>query len=119
MCEWLQTSAVLAFAASVYEIGRPALPTREEALADARLDAAVAAFAATRLAQVGGDVGEGVAPVRVDETVNEREVVRAFRESEGNGAADVSDFQIEMRLRAYGNGRSNAGFIKGLRLLGA
>ena len=114
-----QTGAVLAFAAGVYEIGRPALPTRAEALLDAELDAAVAAFAATRLVRFGDAVADGVAPVRQDETVNEREIVRAFRGDKGYSAAEVADTQIEMRLRGYGTGRTNAGFIKGLRLIEA
>ncbi len=114
-----QTGAVLAFAAGVYEIGRPALPTRAEALLDAELDAAVAAFAAARLVRFGDAVADGVAPVRQDETVNEREIVRAFRGDKGYSAAEVADTQIEMRLRGYGTGRTNAGFIKGLRLIDA
>ena len=114
-----QTGAVLAFAAGVYEIGRPALPTRAEALLDAELDAAVAAFAAARLVRFGDEVADGAAPVRQDETVNEREIVRAFRGDKGYSAAEVADTQIEMRLRGYGTGRTNAGFIKGLRLIDA
>ena len=110
---------MLAFAAGVYEIGRPALPTRAEALLDAELDAAVAAFAAARLVRFGDEVADGAAPVRQDETVNEREIVRAFRGDKGYSAAEVADTQIEMRLRGYGTGRTNAGFIKGLRLIDA
>ena len=115
-----QTAAVLAFAATVYEIGRPNLPTRAEAIADARLDAAFAEFASARLRQFGDELEVEGEPVRADETVNERFVVRAFREAfpryrTAEGAADT---QIEMRLRSWNRGgRSNAGFLSGLRLL--
>mmetsp|Transcript_42591 Transcript_42591/g.43159 ORF Transcript_42591/g.43159 Transcript_42591/m.43159 type:complete len:321 (-) Transcript_42591:212-1174(-) len=106
------TSGVLAILACVYEIGRPSLPTREEAVLDAKLDKAVAEFADDRLLKYGED-----APVRQDEAVNERELVVAFRKTTGYSDSEASDFQIEMRMRSYGTGRSVAGFIKGLRLV--
>lgn len=118
-----QTAAVLAVPALVYEIGRPSLPTREEAILDAKLDEAVAKFAEEQMLMYGQEfLPEGVAPVRRDEATNERELVGVFRKGlRGLDAAlldrDVSDFQIEMRMREYGTGRTEAGYIKGVRLL--
>jgi len=120
----VQTAAVLAIPALVYEIGRPSLPNREEAIFDAKLDKAVTAFASERMLVYGQEIlPEGVTPVKRDEATNEREIVNVFRREilERQDApfqnSDVSDFQIEMRFREIGTGRSEAGFIKGIRLL--
>lgn len=111
------TAGVFAIIACVYEIGRPVLPTKEEALFDAKLDQAVASFADERILKYGDDVSDSISPVRQDEAVNERELVVAFRRMKGYTSAEVADTQIEMRMRSYGTGRSAAGFIKGIRLL--
>ena len=125
----LQTGFVLAIPALVYEIGRPSLPTREEALLDSKLDQAVEAFACERILVYGQEtIPESVAPVRRDEATNERELVAVFKRDLQNNnnqlqnnssldLNDLSDFQIEMRFRELGTGRSEGGFIKGLRLL--
>mmetsp|Transcript_45750 Transcript_45750/g.89405 ORF Transcript_45750/g.89405 Transcript_45750/m.89405 type:complete len:313 (+) Transcript_45750:156-1094(+) len=120
----VQTAAVLVIPALVYEIGRPSLPTREEAVADAALDGAVAAFAGERVLLYGQEnLPDGAAPVRRDEATNERRLVAVFRKEllQKNDfppeIQDVSDFQIEMKFREMGTGRSEAGFIKGVRLL--
>ncbi len=124
--ESLQTAAVLVIPALVYEIGRPSLPTREEAIFDSKLDAAVAKFAEEYMVVYGeaqGNLPDGMAPVRRDEATNERELVNIFRKKQLQRLdsplqnEDVSDFQIEMRMRDYGTGRSEAGYIKGVRLL--
>lgn len=116
----LQTAAVLAIPALVYEIGRPSLPTREEAVLDAQLEAAVARFAGRNVLVYGQErLPDGVAPVKRDEAVNERELVNVFRRQlpPSSGVAGLSDFQVEMRFRELGTGRSEAGYIKGVRLL--
>ena len=114
----LLTGAVLCIPALVYEIGRPSLPTREEAAMDAKLDLAVKEFIKERVLLYGqDDVPNGASPVRRDEATNERELVAAFRGEMPEELSSISDFQIEIRMRSYGNGRSNSGFIKGLRLL--
>ncbi len=124
--ESVQTAAVLAIPALVYEIGRPSLPTREEAIFDSKLDAAVSQFAKEYMVVYGeaqGNLPDGVSPVRRDEATNERELVNIFRQKQLQRSdsplqnQDVSDFQIEMRMRDYGTGRSEAGYIKGIRLL--
>ena len=118
----LTTAVVLSIPALVYEIGRPSLPTREEAIFDAKLDRAVTAFAGENMLLYGQEIlPEGVAPVRRDEATNERELVSVFRRKHMQRAGlqdrDVSDFQIEMRFREMGTGRSEGGYIKGVRLL--
>lgn len=120
----LQTAAVLSIPAAVYEIGRPSLPTREEAILDAQLDQAVTTFCNERLMVYGQEiVPDGVAPVKRDEATNERELVAVFkRELELQQSPlwqnqDLSDVQIEMRFRELGTGRSEGGYIKGIRLL--
>lgn len=124
LAESLQTAAVLLIPALVYEIGRPSLPTREEAIFDAKLDQAVADFCAENVLVYGQEIvpDSSLAPVRRDEATNERELVSVFRRKvlarEGSlQNQDISDFQIEMRFRELGTGRSEGGFIKGLRLL--
>ena len=120
------TAGVLVIPALIYEIGRPSLPTKEEALLDLKIDNAVESFIESSVLLYGKEPPEGIAPVKQDEATNERELVTAFRrkvaENEGINKdfinnSDVSDFQIEMRMRSYGSGRSVGGFIKGIRLL--
>lgn len=108
------TAAVFFVISCVYEIGRPTLPTREEALADAKLERAVADFVEKRVLIYGE---ESSSPVRMDEAVNERELVKAFRDDMGREVEEFPDFQIELLFRSYGTGRSLAGYVKGLRLL--
>ena len=85
---------------------------------DAKLDLAVKEFIKERVLLYGqDDVPNGASPVRRDEATNERELVAAFRGEMPEELSSISDFQIEIRMRSYGNGRSNSGFIKGLRLL--
>lgn len=110
--ESVLTAAVLVVIACVYEIGRPTLPTRAEALLDAKLDRAVANFCEERVLIYGED-----SSVRIDEAVNERELVKAFRIDTGYVESEFPDFQIELLFRSYGTGRSLAGYIKGLRLV--
>ena len=119
----LQTAAVLVIPALVYEIGRPQLPTREEALLDTQLDTAIAFFSQTWMLRYDDNdtiTKEGLPPVRRDEATNERELVTAFRKRTAGVFAnkqDYSDFQIEMRFRELGSARSEGGYIKGVRLL--
>ncbi len=125
--ESLQTAAVLAIPALVYEIGRPSLPTREEAKLDYKLSQAIDAFCKDNVLVYGQEpLTEGVTPVRRDEATNERELVGAFKrdlqskQQQQQQVAllkELSDFQIEMRFRELGTGRSEGGYIKGLRLL--
>ncbi|CAJ1923411.1 unnamed protein product [Cylindrotheca closterium] len=119
------TAGVLVIPAMIYEIGRPSLPTREEALLDVKIDNAVESFVESSVLLYGQEPPQGVAAVKQSEATNERELVTAFRrkmqEKVGDigdsiSNADVSDFQIEMRMRSYGSGRSTGGFIKGIRL---
>lgn len=120
------TAGVLVIPALIYEIGRPSLPTKEEALLDLKIDNAVESFVNSSLLLYGQEPPEGLSPVKQAEATNERELVGAFRrkmqKEEGSDResiknTDVSDFQIEMRMRSYGSGRSEAGYIKGIRLL--
>ena len=122
----LQTAAVFVIPALVYEIGRPQLPTREEALLDTQLDTAIASFSQTWMQRYDDNDtttntnSEGLPPVRRDEATNERELVTAFRNRTAGVFAnkqDYSDFQIEMRFRELGTARSEGGYIKGVRLL--
>ena len=118
--ESLQTASVLAIPALVYEIGRPSLPTREEAILDSKLDKAVESFVSERVLVYGNeDLPQGVAPVKRDEATNERELVAVFKRdlqqstrtnNVGLDLKDLSDFQIEMRFRELGTGRSEGGY---------
>lgn len=51
----------------MYEIGRPALPAREQAIFDAKLDDSIASFVEARILFVGDDIAEGISLVRQDE----------------------------------------------------